>query len=121
MTARTASRSQKAIVALVIGAMIYVTLIFTFAPRPAEAFPWGGATQQVIFCWNNVIWASVGPPRGGLYIWVPSVTRTYNYGPPRHSGQWLLGLAAPPYFCIVSPLPLIVFTGIIMTMLGSSR
>ena len=96
------------------------SLSLTFDVRPAQAFPWGGQFQQVIPCFNQVIWALTGPPRGGKYIWVPGATRTYNYGPPAHAGQWGLGLAAPPYFCIVSPLPLIVFPGIIMTMLGSS-
>jgi len=95
--------------------------IFFIGVQQAQAFPWGGQFQQVIPCFNNVIWAQVGPPRGGKYIWAPGATRTYDYGPPSHSGQWGLGLAAPPYFCIVSPLPLIVFPGVIMTMLGTSR
>ena len=89
-------------------------------PERAEAFPWGGQFGQVIPCFNSVIWVLAGPPRGGKYIWVPGATRTYNYGPPAHAGQWGLGLAAPPYFCIVSPLPLIVFPGVIMSMLGTS-
>lgn len=105
----------------VIGVLLATSGLVFFTPQQAHAFPWGGQFQQVIPCFNNVIWALAGPPRGGKYIWVPGVTRTYDYGPPAHAGQWGLGLAAPPYFCIVSPLPLIVFPGIIMTMLGSSR
>ena len=105
------------VVAVLLGSFLTVALV----PQKAEAFPWGGQFKQVIFCFNNVIWALTGPPRGGKYIWVPGSTRTYDYGPPAHAGQWGLGLAAPPYFCIVTPLPLVVFPGIIMTMLGSSR
>jgi len=41
---------------------------------------------QIVFCYNNAIYAQVGPPNGGPYIWIPS-TRTYQYGPPMHSGN----------------------------------
>lgn len=101
--------------------LIVFTFSFTLAPRTEAANVFGGAAGQVINCFNNVIWASVGAPRGGKYIWAPGITRTYEYGPPAHSGQWLLGLFGAPYFCIVSPLPLIIFPGLLMTMLGSSQ
>ena len=89
-------------------------------PLVALAFPFGGMIGQIVFCYNNAIYTSVGPPNGGPFIWTPS-TRTYQYGPPSHSGQWLLGLAAPPYYCLVSIQPIIVWSGILMTMEGSSR
>lgn len=88
-------------------------------PSLAFAFPFGGAIGQIIFCYNDAVYANVGPPRGGPYIWTPS-TRTYKFGPPLRTGQWLLGLAAPPYYCIVSKQPIIVWSGILMTMEGSS-
>ncbi|KKW23990.1 MAG: hypothetical protein UY67_C0013G0001 [Candidatus Kaiserbacteria bacterium GW2011_GWA2_52_12] len=101
--------------------LLFATLVVTFAaPRAAHAFPFGGAIGQIIFCYNNAIWANVGPPRGGQFIWTPT-TKTYMFGPPRHSGQWLLGLAAPPYFCVVSIDPVIVYAGILITMMGSSQ
>lgn len=93
---------------------------FSFVPQRANAFEWGGQFQMVIPCWNAVIYAVAGPPRGGPFIWTPA-TATYSYGPPSHTGQYGLGLAGPPYFCIVSPFPIIVFSGIIITMMGSSR
>lgn len=86
----------------------------------AYAFPFGGSIGQIIFCYNDAIWSNVGPPRGGQFIWTPS-TKTYQFGPPRHSGQWLLGLAAPPYYCVVSIDPVIVWPGILITMMGSSQ
>ena len=114
--------ARTSLAALCVGVLCASAVLTVFAyPRTTHAFPWGGQFQQVIPCFNNVIWTLTGPPRGGKYIWVPGVTRTYDYGPPSHAGQWGIGLAAPPYFCIVSPLPLIVFPGIIMTMLGSSQ
>src|SRR5438045_1399885 len=88
-------------------------------PLSAYAYPFGGMIGQIVFCYNNAIYAAVGPPRGGPFIWTPS-TRTYQFGPPRQVGQWLLGLAAPPYYCLVSIQPLIVWSGILMTMEGSS-
>lgn len=88
-------------------------------PSLAFAFPFGGQIHQIIFCYNDAIYTNVGPPRGGPFIWTPS-TRTYRFGPPLRTGQWLLGLAAPPYYCIVSKQPIIVWSGILMTMEGSS-
>jgi hypothetical protein len=98
-------------------ALVAVVLAF---PLAASAFPFGGEISQVIFCYNDAVWANVGPPRGGQFVWTPS-TVTYEFGPPSHSGQWLLGLASPPYYCLVSIEPIIVYTGIAITMMGSSQ
>jgi hypothetical protein len=98
-------------------ALVAATLVF---PVTVFAFPFGGQISEIIFCYNDAIYAQVGPPRGGPYIWTPS-TVTYEFGPPSHSGQWLLGLAAPPYYCLVSIVPIIVYTGIAITMMGSSQ
>ena len=90
------------------------------APSLAFAFPFGGQASMVTPCYNNAIFSRVGAPRGGDYIWTPA-TRTYQFGPPTHGGQWLLGLAGAPYFCVVSILPVIVWPGIHITMLGTSQ
>jgi hypothetical protein len=100
-------------------ATLAVTVLLAF-PSLTFAFPFGGAIGQIIFCYNDAIWVNVGPPRGGQFVWTPS-TKTYQFGPPSHSGQWLLGLASPPYYCLVSIVPIIVYTGIAITMMGSSR
>jgi hypothetical protein len=89
-------------------------------PLFAFAFPFGGQIGQIIFCYNDAIWAQIGPPVPGPYIWTPA-TVTYEFGPPAHSGQWLLGLASPPYYCLVSIVPIIVYSGIDITMMGSSQ
>lgn len=98
-------------------ATLLVTLIL---PISAAAAPFGGQASLVIPCYNNAIYSAVGPPRGGPYIWTPA-TRTYKNGPPTHAGQWLLGLSGAPYYCIVSILPIIVWSGIQITMLGTSQ
>src|SRR3954466_13564666 len=101
-------------------ALATAVAITTFAfPFVALASPFGGSIGQIVFCYNDAIYAAVGPPRGGPYIWTPS-TQTYQFGPPSHTGQWLLGLAAPPYYCLVSIQPIVVWSGILMTMEGSS-
>jgi len=82
----------------------------------------GGRIQEITFCMNDgVRWLSVSSPRSGSYIWSPSVTKTYAYGPPSYRGQYVLGLFAPYYFCLVSVNPIVVFPGILITMMGSSR
>lgn len=89
-------------------------------PSIALAFPFGGQASIVRPCYNNAIYALLGPPRGGPFIWTPG-TRTYQFGPPTHAGQWLLGLAGIPYYCIVSILPVDVWSGTMITMMGSSQ
>lgn len=89
-------------------------------PSAAAAFPFGGQAFIVRPCYNNAIYVGLGPPRGGPFVWAPG-TRTYSFGPPTHSGQWLLGLAGIPYYCIVSIQPVIVWSGTYITMMGSSR
>jgi len=88
-------------------------------PLLAFAFPFGGQIGTIVPCYNNAIYANLGPPIGGPYIWTPS-TRTYQFGPPRASGQWLLGLASAPYYCVVSIDPVIVWPGTHIDMMGSS-
>lgn len=90
------------------------------SPSISYAFPFGGRASIVVPCYNNAIYANLGPPRGGPYVWAPG-TITYQFGPPTHSGQWLLGLAGIPYYCIVSIQPVIVWSGSYITMMGSSQ
>ncbi len=89
-------------------------------PLSANAFPFGGQIGTIRPCYNNAIYASLGPPKGGPFIWTPA-TKTYQFGPPRRAGQWLLGLASAPYYCVVSISPLIVWPGTNIDMMGSSQ
>lgn len=100
--------------------ILAVAIFGAFGVTSVRAFEWGGRFNQVIPCVNDAIYASVGAPRGGAFIWTP-ITRTFQHGPPSHAGQYGLGLAAPPYFCIISSYPTIAIPGIIMTMLGTSQ
>lgn len=97
-----------------------ITAILLLIPFAAHAFPFGGPIGTIRPCYNNAIYAAVGPPRGGPYIWTPA-TRTYQFGPPRRTGQYLLGLASAPYYCVVSIFPVIVWPGIHIDMMGSSQ
>ena len=99
------------------GAIVGIIALCT--PLIAAAFPFGGQAISVIFCYNSAIYAYLTPPIGGPYVWTPA-TKTYEFGPPKHVGQWLLGLASPPYYCLVSISPVIVFPGTAITMMGSS-
>jgi len=94
--------------------------VFLLLPNLALGFPFGGRASTVLRCvYNSTIYANLGPPRGGEYIWT-TATKTYQFGPPAYAGQWLLGLAGAPYYCIYSVSPLIIYSGIAMTMMGSS-
>lgn len=98
------------------------TTIFVASALPlfAHAFPFGGRASIVLRCvYNSTIYSNLGPPRGGEYIWT-TATKTYQFGPPAYAGQWLLGLAGAPYYCIYKISPLTIYTGIAITMMGSS-
>ena len=97
-----------------------ISVIALILPTSVFAFPFGGSIGIVRPCYNNAIYAALGPPRGGPYIWTPA-TKTYQFGPPRRGGQWLLGLASAPYYCVVSILPVDVWPGTHIDMMGSSR
>jgi len=107
---------------LLTSTLILIILTVSIMPPRAEAIVhFGGAIQEHIGCANTVIYTLLGEPRGGEYLWSPTVTTTYSYGPPNHTGQWLLGNAGPSYFCIVSIFPIIVKPGLLMIMFGSSQ
>lgn len=106
------------LVSMVIG--LACVLFLAVVPRTSFAFPFGGAINTIYFCYNNAIYARLGPPIGGPYVWTPS-TVTYQFGRPSHSGQWLLGLASAPYYCVVSISPVWVEPGTAIDMMGSSQ
>lgn len=97
-----------------------VSVLLLSAPSAVFAFPFGGQITMVRPCYNNAIQVYLSPPRGGSFIWTPA-TRTYQFGPPRHTGQWLLGLASAPYYCVWSISPLKVDAGVNIDMMGSSQ
>lgn len=89
-------------------------------PLFVHAFPFGGRASIVLNCvYNSTIYANLGPPRGGEYVWTKA-TRTYQFGPPSHAGQWMLGLAGAPSYCFFKRAPVIIYTAIAMTMVGTS-
>ena len=99
---------------------ILLSFLLLLTPLSAYAFPFGGQISQVIPCYNNAIYVNVGAPRGGQFLWTPA-TQTYQFGPPTHAGQWLLGLAGAPYYCLVSIVPIQTLPGISIIMMGSSQ
>lgn len=98
---------------------IGVGLAMLLLPASALAFPFGGQIQRIVPCYNQAIYAYLSAPIGGPYIWTPS-TKTYQFGPPSFVGQWLLGLASAPYYCLVSIQPIVVWSGTAISMMGSS-
>lgn len=101
--------------------IVGIVFLAVSLPFVVHAFPIGGQANVVLPCiYNSTIYTNLGPPRGGTYIWT-TATRTYPFGPPRHAGQWVLGLAGAPYYCFFSVYPIIVWSGITITMMGSSQ
>ena len=92
----------------------------SLSPITVRAFPFGGQASVVHQCINGVTYLMLGPPIGGPYIWSPS-TRTYDFGPPSHVGQWFLGIAGAPDFCLVNVFPTEIWPGTYISMVGSSQ
>jgi hypothetical protein len=101
---------------LALGSIIVALLVL---PYFALAKPFGGSINVLLRCYNTAIFANVGPPRPEQVIWSPA-TRTYQFGPPRAVGQWLLGLVSAPYYCVYSIFPVLVAPGMHIDMMGSS-
>ncbi len=100
---------------------LFLLVVLVALPATAYAYPFGGQIGRIINCYNQAIYAAIGAPGpAGPYIWTPS-TQTYQFGPPSHSGQWLLGLSGAPYYCLVSIVPIIVEPGTSIMMMGSSQ
>ena len=103
---------------------ILILLFFSvcvFSPIAAEAagLPFGGQILLIFPCITGLK-ITVGPPRGGVFMYIPGASFSYAYGPPRRVGQWLLGLYGPPAPCFIpgpkGPIligffPLIIFHG----------
>lgn len=51
------------------------------------------------------IFLTVGPPRQMSLFYLPGVSFSYPYGPPRNLGQQMLGLAGPPTIVCMVPCP----------------
>ena len=101
-------------------AFMVLALVFAVAPSITHAFPFGGQASVVIPCFNSAIYANLGPPIGGPFVWVPS-TQTFQFGPPSHAGQWLLGNAGPLYVCLVTVDPIFTLPATVILMMGSSQ
>lgn len=70
------------------------------------------------------------PPPGGPYMFIPGVSVAFLFGPPTHSGQAILGLAAGFYPCLywsvcgITPCPLPFPAhpgGLLVVMSGTSK
>lgn len=90
------------------------------APHFANAFPFGGRITLYHVCYNETLFARLSPPVPGDYVWT-TATRTYQFGPPRAAGQWLLGLTGIPFDCLWSVSPIFPVPAIAIMMMGSSQ
>lgn len=89
-------------------------------PTITSAFPFGGQITLYHVCFNETLFARLSPPVPGDYVWT-TATRTYQFGPPRSAGQWLLGLTGIPFDCLWSVNPIFPVPAIAIMMMGSSQ
>lgn len=70
------------------------------AAVPVAGGPFGGAITELFMCVNGTR-ITVGPPVGGLFMYIPGTSFSYAFGPPRRVGQWLLGISGGMEPCLV--------------------
>ncbi len=99
---------------------VALLMLATIIPTAVNAFPFGGRITLFHVCYNETIFARLSAPVPGDYIWTTG-TRTYQFGPPRASGQWLLGLTGIPADCLWSFDPIFPVPAIAIMMMGSSQ
>jgi hypothetical protein len=76
--------------------VIFVSLIFW--AKPADALlGFGGRILSTVSCANGLL-VSIGPPRPGLFMWMPS-TLTFSWYQLR-PGPWALGAYFPGGSCV---------------------
>ena len=88
-----------------------IALSFIFLPKPAEAFlGFGGRILHVAPCADGTL-LTIGPPRPGLFMWMPG-TLTFSWYQQWRPGPWALGIYFPggtcvcPYYqCWAPPIP----------------
>lgn len=97
-----------------------LTVLFFVSSSVAHAFPFGGQITLYHVCYNSTIFTRLSPPVPGDYVWT-TATRTYQFGPPRSAGQWLLGLTGIPFDCLWSVSPIFIVPAISISMMGSSN
>ena len=62
--------------------------------------PFGGAITDIFICVNGLK-VTVGPPIGGIFMYIPGTSFSYAFGPPQRVGQWLLGMSRNSEPCLV--------------------
>ncbi len=100
-------------------ALLFLITLSLITPAVGHAFPFGGQITLYHVCYNETLFARLSPPVPGDYVWTRA-TRTYQFGPPRGTGQWLLGLTAIPFDCLWSVNPINVVPAMAIMMMGSS-
>ena len=106
---------------MIVRRILYVLAGLLLFPFLVHAFPFGGQAKVVLPCYyNQTIYAVLGLPNPGAYVWT-TATKTYPFGPPKHAGQWLLGIAGRPYYCIYHVGPNIIWSATRIEMMGSSQ
>lgn len=78
-------------------------LFIEYAPAQISAgLPFGGRQTNVVLCtcsFGAVV--TVGPPRGGVFLYQPGLSQTYSFYQIPRVGPWLLGLYGPPGSCLI--------------------
>lgn len=85
--------------------LVLILLIqFLILPSPSNAMdPFGGDITNIVeygpgtidtgYCQEGML-VTLGSPSSGDYMYVPGSSKSYAFGPPKRTGQWLLGMSS---------------------------
>ncbi len=103
--------------ALILGGFPVFTNAATFG------IPFGGRILYVTYCTCSFsLMVSVGPPKGGTFIYQPGASRLYSYYRVFSSGPWVLGTATGTSQCLIysGNSCIVVGAGPVMRLVGTS-
>jgi len=87
---------------LIVAILLSFFVFITFLPEGANALgftPFGGQILNVFYGCVNGVMITVGPPRGGTFMY--SGGTLYKYGQIYRTGPWTLGDYIPSGSCVV--------------------
>jgi len=86
----------------VVALSVIMAFFFLFVSKSGALLSFGGNILYVTYCTCSFnLLLTVGPPRGGNFVYQPGVSILYSYGQVYRSVPWVLGGYVPGGMCSI--------------------
>lgn len=95
------TRKNRKLLRFFFSIVVAVSFFFSTVPHARAAVPFipvGGKIWMVLYCTNGVL-TLIGPPRPGLFMYIPFVSQLFAFYQIYRPGPCVLGKAVPPGVC----------------------